>query len=436
MEPISTTQSNVARRLKHLVEANQSLADIESLDALLPQLLDLAQEVTGAEASSILLYNPKRNVLEFALAKNEALGGATEQILKKHVELKMEEGLAGWVATERKSVIIPDVQRDARFFKEADHYTGFLTQNLLCVPIVYGDELHGVIEVLNSKDKPCFDGDDEEILDSFAHLAAVAIIRSRLLETQLEQQRFKIELEAASQIQELFRPECPDMGGGSSAWAVSLPAAFVGGDLYDLIPMPDGSWLTYVADVCGKGLPAALIMVALWARIRSEALVHEEVDRVLDGVNDAMYSLMAKEGFFATIILGKYWPETGKIQLVRGGHIPPLLVGEDGFGNVPELKGIPLGIVPKPEFETKEITLEPGQSIIFITDGVTEARNERDELFGGYGLSEHIKTASGPPWGRILFEEVNAWRGSAGVSDDLTILEIWRDRKMVDECRP
>ena len=426
MSSQSLHHANVARRLKNLVKASQSLADIESLESLLPRLLDLAQEVTGAEASSILLYDPKLNTLEFVLAKNEALGVQTEQILKSKVELKMGEGLAGWVAANRKSVIIEDVQQDTRFFKEADHHTGFLTRTLLCIPIIYGEELLGVIEVLNSKDKPCFNGEDEEILDSFAHLAAVAIIRSRLLETQLKQQKLQVELQAASQIQSQFCPECPQMEGGSNAWAVSLPASFVGGDLYDVIPMSDGSWLTYVADVCGKGLPAALIMVALWARIRSEALLQQEVDKLLESVNNAMYSLLAKEGFFATIILGKYWPENGRMELVRGGHLFPIWFAKSGIRKVPALKGLPLGIIPNHEYETKEITLEPGQAILFITDGVTEAENERNELFGSRRLPEYIKTASGPPWGSKLLDEVKAWQGNAKITDDLTILEIWR----------
>lgn len=427
MNTYSANEANVAKRLKNLVKASQSLADIESLDDLLPQLLDLAQEVTDAEASSILLYNLKLNVLEFSLAKNETLGERTEQILKSNVELKMGEGLAGWVAVNRKPVIIQDVQQDTRFFKEADHYTGFYTRTLLCVPIVYGKELLGVIEVLNSKNKPCFNVEDEEILDSFAHLAAVAIIRSRLLETQLKQQRLRIELEAASQIQSQFCPECPEMEGGSNAWAVSLPAAFVGGDLYDIIPMPDGSWLVYVADVCGKGLPAALVMVALWARIRSEALVQQEVDKVLESVNSAMYSLLAKEGFFSTIIVGKYWPTTGRMQLVRGGHLFPLWFVGKGLGKIPELRGISLGVVPSPVYETAEIIIEPGQSILFITDGVTEARNESDELFASNRLPEYVKTTNGPPWGSKLLDEIQTWRANAEITDDLTILEIWRD---------
>jgi len=427
MHANSVQEANVAKRLKNLVKASQSLAGIESLDDLLPQLLDLAQEVTDAEASSILLYNPKLNILEFSLAKNETLGERTEQILKSNVELKMGEGLAGWVAVNRQPVMIQDVQQDTRFFKEADHYTGFYTRTLLCVPIVYGEELLGVIEVLNSKNKPCFNVEDEEILDSFAHLAGVAIIRSRLLETQLKQQRLRIELEAASQIQSQFCPECPEMEGGSNAWAVSLPADFVGGDLYDVTPMLDGSWLVYVADVCGKGLPAALVMVALWARIRSEALVQQEVDKVLESVNSAMYSLLAKEGFFATIILGKYWPATGRMQLVRGGHPFPLWFVGEGLGKIPELRGISLGVIPNPKYEIKEIILEPGQSILFITDGVTEARNERDELFGSKRLPEYVRIAKGPPWGSKLLDEIQTWRANAEITDDLTILEIWRD---------
>jgi sigma-B regulation protein RsbU (phosphoserine phosphatase) len=182
-----------------------------------------------------------------------------------------------------------------------------------------------------------------------------------------------------------------------------------------------------VADVCGKGLPAALIMVALWARIRSEALVNREIDVVMESVNSAMYSLLAKEGFFATIVMGRYWPATGRMQLIRGGHLFPLWCVGRGLAKLPSLRGIPLGVIPKPHYETREITLEPGQSILFITDGVTEARNGEDEFFGSHRLPKYLKAAKGPPWGSQLLEEVLAWRGDAEATDDLTILEIWRE---------
>lgn len=418
---------NVAKRLKKLIEANQYLADIESLDALFPKLLDLAKNVTAAEASSLMLYDPKRKVLEFASVADEVIGEAGGEILKISVKLKMGEGIAGWVAENRKSLIIKDAQQDPRFSKQADKQTGFITRNLLCVPLVYNEELLGVINVLNSKEKQCFDAEDLELLESFAHLAAIAIIRSRLLETRLKQQRLQIQMEAAFKIQSLFWPKLPEMETGNNVWAVSIPADFVGGDLYDLIPMTDGSWLVYVADVADKGLPAALIMVALWSSIRGEALLHGEVDKLLEAVNNAMHDLMAEEGFFSTIIIGRYWPATGRMQLARGGHLPPLWIRKDGLGKVPELKGPSLGIVPGAKFENKEITLSPGESILFLTDGVTEAENEEVVLFGNHRLLDYIQKANGPPWGKGLLDSVNAWQGTAKASDDLTILEIWRE---------
>ncbi|UCD90089.1 MAG: SpoIIE family protein phosphatase [Desulfobacterales bacterium] len=418
--------TKVANRLKKLVEANQYIADIESLDALFPRLLELAKDVTAAEASSLMLYDPKRDVLVFAAVLDEIIGETSEETLKKTVELKMGEGIAGWVAENRQPLIIKDAQNDPRFFKKADQKTGFLTRTLLSVPLVYREELLGVINVLNSKETPSFDEQDQELLESFAHLAAVAIIRSRLLEVRLGQQRFQVQLETASKIQSLFWPKPPEMGADSHVWATSVPAAFVGGDLYDLISLQDGSWLIYVADVADKGLPAALIMVALWSRIRSEALLHEDVDKLLETVNHAMHELMAAEGFFATIIIGRYWPATGKMQLVRGGHLPPLWIKQDGLKNSLELKGPSLGITPEADYQKTEIILSPGESILFLTDGVTESENEQKELFGQHRLVECIQKTNEPPWGKDILDAINAWKGTAKASDDLTMLEIWR----------
>ena len=433
IENYKINENKIGNRLKKLIEANQHLACIDSPDELFPKLLDLAKNATAAEASSLMLYDRKRDVLEFASVADEVIGGDGRETLKRTVELKMGEGIAGWVAENRQPLIIKDAQKDPRFFKNADRQTGFLTRTLLSVPLVYREKLLGVINVLNSKEKPCFDSKDQALLESFAHMATVAIIRSRLLAARLRQQRFKIQLEAASKIQSLFWPKLPEMGTGSNVWAISVPAAFVGGDLYDFISMQDGSWVIYVADVADKGLPAALIMVALWSRIRSEALLHEDVDRLLKTVNNAMVELMAEEGFFATIIMGRYWPATGKMQLACGGHLPPLWIKRDGLRDSLDLKGPSLGVISGANYEKEEIILSPGESILFLTDGVTEAENEQNELFGHHRLVERIQKTNKPPWGNGILDAINAWQGTAKASDDLTVLEIWRDPTGMDD---
>jgi sigma-B regulation protein RsbU (phosphoserine phosphatase) len=422
-------ETKISRRLKRLIEANHSLADMESLEELLPRLLELAKDVTGAEASSVMLYNARRDVLEFASVKDEMVGIDLAEVLKSKVELKMGEGISGWAAQHRQTVIVCDARNDPRFFRGADKQTGFVTRNLVCVPLVHRHELLGVISVLNAKDKPCFDAEDQELLESFANLAAVAIIRSRLFETRMKEERLEAKLEAAAKIQALFWPRLPgQLGADTRVWAVSIPAAFVGGDLYDVIRLPDGSWLVYVGDVSDKGLPAALLMASLSTKIRSEALLHQDVDRLLESVNDSMADLMAEEGFFATLALARYWAETGRLEMSLAGHPAPLWIVGDRLRPMPELRGISLGIAPGAKYEKRAIPLAPGESLIFVTDGVTEAENEKRELFGQQRLLEYVRNGIGPPWGTGLLDMVNAWRAGAEVSDDITLLEIWRDR--------
>lgn len=417
----------VSNRLRKLTEANHSLAEIESLDDLFPRLLDLAKEVTDAEASSLMLYNSESHLLEFASIQDDVMGDSADNVLKSSVKLKMGEGIAGWVAQNRKSVMVEDAQRDPRFSKRADKQSGFVTRTMLAVPLIHQEELLGVLNVLNSRDKPFFETEDLALLESFADLAAVAITRSRMVEERIEQERFRAELKAAAKIQKLFWPQLPELGEGSHVWAISQAAASVGGDLYDVIPMPDGSWLVYVADVAGKGLPAALIMAALSAKIRSEAPLHTEVDKLLANVNNAMYELMSDEGFFATMVLSKYWPRAGRVQTARAGHPHPLWVNNHGFREVPKINGIPLGVEFGSEYEKTEFVLSPGESILFITDGVTEAENEENELFGNDRITDYFGAAKGPPWAGGLLERIGSWRGDAVANDDLTIMEIWRD---------
>jgi sigma-B regulation protein RsbU (phosphoserine phosphatase) len=219
----------------------------------------------------------------------------------------------------------------------------------------------------------------------------------------------------------------PELGDDSHVWAFTEPAAEVGGDLYDVIPMPDRSWLVYVADVAGKGLSAALMMAALSAKIRSLAPLHTDVSKLLAHVNQEMHALMVEEGFFATIVLGKFSPGTGSVQIVRAGHPYPLWVTDRGLRELSQIHGIPLGVESPTGYKEEEVVLSPGERLIFLSDGVTEAKNEKNELFGDDRLADYFKTAHGLPRAEGLLESIDAWRGNAAMNDDLTLLEIWRD---------
>ncbi|MEN8190117.1 MAG: SpoIIE family protein phosphatase [Thermodesulfobacteriota bacterium] len=276
-------------------------------------------------------------------------------------------------------------------------------------------------------------GGDDYLTKPVDHTALVARVKSMLRikelhDNVLEQSaRLKRQLKTAATIQSLFWPKIPDLGGASHIWADSVPASYVGGDLYDIITMADNSLLVYVADVADKGVPAALIMAALSTIIRSEALVHDNISSLLQTVNNKLYNLAADEGYFATIILVRYWPSGGRMQLIRAGHLYPLWIERGCVKNLPPLKGISLGILTDVQFDLEEITLSPGESLLLFSDGVAEATNREQELYGDDRVHSHIATSDSPPWGKDLMEAVRRWQGETEANDDVTILEIWKD---------
>jgi len=276
-------------------------------------------------------------------------------------------------------------------------------------------------------------GGDEYLTKPVDHAALVARVKSMLRikdlhDTVLAQSnQLEMQLKTATKIQSLFWPQLPELEAGGNIWATSVPAAYVSGDLYDVIAMPDNSLLAYVADVSDKGVPAALIMAALSTRIHSVSRTLTEIDEILESVNSSLYNLISEEGFFATIVVMKYWPASGKMELALGGHLQPLRIVAGDIGKMPELNGISLGITPHATFEKEEITLAPGESVFLFSDGLIEAENEGRELFGIDRLTQFIREQSGPPVGQALLEKIKTWRGNAGINDDLTLLEIWRD---------
>lgn len=276
-------------------------------------------------------------------------------------------------------------------------------------------------------------GGDEYLTKPVDHGSLVARVKSMLRikelhdtviaqSTQLENQ-----LKTASKIQTLFWPELPTPEGGIRTWAVSQPASYVGGDFYDAIILPDKSVLAYVADVSGKGVPAALIMAAVSTKIRAEASLQQNLNLILRAVNGSMYELASTEGYFATMLLLKYWPRMRKIEMIRAGHINPVLVSPTGVREISGLKGVSLGVMEEVDYELAELVLEPGESLLLFSDGVSEAENASVEQFGYQRLIDQLSTSKSFPHGEGLLESVREWRGQAVVNDDLTIFEIGCD---------
>lgn len=276
-------------------------------------------------------------------------------------------------------------------------------------------------------------GGDEYLTKPVDHTSLVARVKSMLRIKKLhdlavdQAEQLKQQLETASKVQSLFLPTPHKLRADVNIWTYSAPASYVGGDLYDIISIPDGSLLVYVADICGKGVEAALIMAALSTMIRLEVPFHSELTDLLKVVNKSMFNLSSAEGYFATIICGRYWPENGRLQLLRAGHPFPVWIRSGSLQNLPKLEGTPLGITPDICYETHDIHLAEGDSCLFYSDGVIEAENEAGEMLGTENLIQGIVGKTRPPLGPKLVETIQSWRGNAETNDDTTILEITRE---------
>lgn len=416
-----------ARKIDFIARANQELVKVDSLEVLLPRLLAIAEEAIAAEASSFLRYHPDSGALSFAVVRNQGADTPLVEQLQGKVLLQPGEGIAGRALQERATQLVHDVRTAEDFSPRIDNATRFTTRSILCVPVLHLDEPLGVIQVLNPRHREQFDHIDAKALEIFASLAAVAIARARHLQERLQQKELEAQVQMAAKIQRCCWPSIPELSHGSRVWGVSHPAAQVGGDLYDIIPLPDGSCLLYLADVSGKGLPAGFVMAALWSTIRSEARQGLGPAALLRRVNAVTFPFLSGEYFFATICMLQYWPQEGRAELALGGHHPPLLFDGRDYAPLPRLEGLPLGTVEDLEFGSHSFHLPRGGMLLLFSDGVTEAACQDGRCFGLPRLLELLQREGARHWQEPLLAALQAWSAPAPQTDDITLLALWRD---------
>ena len=241
----------------------------------------------------------------------------------------------------------------------------------------------------------------------------------------------KGDLEIARDIQLAMLPGGMQRAGDAVVCGVTRPANTVGGDFYDVVPLADGRLVLALGDVAGKGSPAALLMALLLAMLRT--LVDEglETARLIERLN-AQVVRHSPPSRFITLFFGIYDPSTGALQFVNAGHLPPLLRRANGtFERVGELEGggLALGMFEGATYATSQITVAPGDLIVFFSDGITEAENAAGQAFDEAGLQSVValRAEEDPETlGRAILQVVEAHAGNLRLADDLTALVLKR----------
>ncbi len=237
------------------------------------------------------------------------------------------------------------------------------------------------------------------------------------------------ELDLAGRIQQSILPTSFPETADYQVFANMVPARDVGGDFFDVLSLPDDRVGLAVADVSGKGVPAALFMMSSHTLLRGAAVGHSEPDDMMREVNRLLCE-NNEAAMFVTVFLAVFDPANGELVYVNGGHNPPLVLRADGTTDfLPTTEGVALGIVPEIAYPKGSVILASGDAVVFYTDGVTEAENGEGEQFGLDRL-RHLFATSPPRDARsvttAVFEAVQSFADGAPQFDDITCLTLCR----------
>lgn len=413
---------NAEMKLKALLEITQSLGTALSLDDVLPKLLDsLFKIFLQADRGYVVLQAGENGPLvPKAIKHRRGDGQETVRISRTIVRQAMDSG---------EAILSADAATDSRF-DSSQSIADFRIRSMMCAPLVaHGGGSLGVIQIDTLDQRTPFHKEDLDVLASVAGQAAFAVENAQLHEAALRRQAIERDLQLAHKVQQGFLPSSQPELPGYQFFDFYEPANQVGGDYYDYIELPGGRLGVIVADVSGKGIPAALLMAKLSAEVRYVLVSSSGPAEALTRLNAGFSS--SWEDRFVTCALAIIDPQTNEVQLSNAGHMAPFLrhldqnveaVGE-------EFTGVPLGVAEDFPYEQFSLSLAPGDGLALFTDGFSEAMNMNNDLYGLARLEEQLRReADGVRQiGELILGDVKQFVGSRAQSDDMCLLCFGRN---------
>jgi serine phosphatase RsbU (regulator of sigma subunit) len=320
-------------------------------------------------------------------------------------------------------VIAPDVRRDPRYIIGRRR-----TLSEVAVPIAQGDQTIGALN-LESDHPGTYGQEDLELLRFLADAAAISIERAMLHRQLMDQQRIEGQLRIAHEVQSRLLPGAPPRPGGYDIAGVCIPTFEIGGDYFDHIELADGRLALVVADVSGKGVPAALSMSAFRSIVRTHARMLLQPAELARRVNELLPEATA-ETAYVTCVYGVLDPRDGRLSYANCGHNPPLLLHADGGTERLESGGMPLGAFADAHIGSGEARLACGDTLVFYTDGVVENPDpDGRDFFGIERLMAVLRGSCHLPARSMIdgvIEAARAFAASQAFSDDFTLMVIRR----------
>ncbi len=410
-----------------LFELSNHVASTIELQAILDWVCQKVAALLRADEGAMKLLGPDLGLPTAVTLAAKPAEGPGSGSWEKPVSMSV----MGYLLHKSESLATPDITQDARFVGLRGYSTR--VRSVLAVPLRVENRVTGMLAVTQRTPGRNWTRDEIQLLEIVgshsasvieqARLRAEAVEKKRL---EQEQQQMERELNLARDIQMGLVPSAPLRLGHWEVHGVVIPARQVGGDYFDYFPLGEQRFGVTIADVSGKGVPAAMLMANVQASVRAFCDGERPVPEAVRRINQSVSRSQAG-GKFITLFYGEVDLAAGVMRYTNAGHNYPLLRRADG--SVEELKdgGHLIGIFRDSEYQQGEVRLAPGDALLLYSDGLSEAADSLGNQFGDDRLLALWQKCSTMPSAQVigrLFDEIIQFRGSAGQSDDMTAVVI------------
>ncbi len=434
---LSSTNSHVlleaqpAEKIRALIDITNNLSNTLELDSLLPKIVDsLFQLFKQADRGFIILR-------EEAIERDKPVERLIPKVIKtrrpqNETATSYSRSIVRECLKTVQAFLSDDAAQDQRW-NMSQSIADFRIRSVMCAPLWTQDnKAFGVIQLDTQDRSKKFTQEDLGLLMAVAKQASVAMENAQLHTELLSRERLRRDMELAQQVQMSFLPRELPVVPGYEFYAYYEPAQEVGGDYYGFIPIQASRMALLLGDVAGKGIPAALLMAKLSSDARFSLMSESKPGRAISVLNDLLYQNTSQMDRFVTLAAALLDMQEHTVTFVNAGHPSPLLLrhatGELERCTSRDVIGLPLGVMEGFPYECREMKLEPGDSVLIFSDGVTEAMDKQNNLLNDkafeMAVQEGVRGAK--PLGERVVKLVKQHAAGRGQSDDITLVSFGR----------
>lgn len=422
MDQLSNLQEENLRLRKAIEELSilndlaRVISSTMSLDVIIENIIKRSVKAVHCQQGMITLVDEISPSSMFTLIR--AIDSSSN-----HQQFHLNQNILGWMMINKKPLISNNFPTDERFSGvkiEGDIHS------LLCVPLLAKNKLIGILAAFNKKEKDgLFTDDDARLLSIIAGQSGQVLENARLYEQEQKRMSMEKELIAAREVQmNLLPKQLPNVLNFEFA-AKTVPAKEIGGDFYDIIKVDDTSYEIVIADVAGKGLPAALLATLGKGVLCAQVLQHGSLQTQLKQSNAILRGSIPHKSFI-TLLIASIFPVSRTVKIANAGHCYPLLYHDDRkIVETLIIKGMALNISDDLQCEERTITMQPNDCLVLYSDGVDDAQNITREFFGADRMVNVIQSHGQSSANTILqkiIDEIELFSKGVSQFDDITLL--------------